>query len=89
MWEWVEEVVVVDGEGEEERLCLWREVWSGSCVVGRFKMPFVEATEAIEFDIVAGPETVGWRGAVSSTFWRRGWRSLWPVVCERLTPQGL
>jgi hypothetical protein len=73
--EWVEEVVD-EGEGEEVRLCLWMEGRSVSWgFVGGFKRPFVEAREAMELDIVAGPDIVGWRGAVSSTFWRSGWRS--------------
>lgn len=78
LWDWA---VDAEGEGEEERECLWREEWSVRC-------PFVDAWEVIELSIVAGPDCVGCRGAVSSTSWRRGWRSLGPVVCARLAPEG-
>lgn len=70
MWEAADEV---EGEGEEERLCLWREVWSTSR-----RCPFVEARDATELDTVAGPEMVDCSGAVSSTSCRRGWRSCRP-----------
>lgn len=86
MWEACESCEEVADEGDEERLCLWREVRS---VVG-MRCPFVEAREATELVMVAGPEAVGWSGVVSATSCRRGCRSGGPwVVCDLFAADGL
>jgi hypothetical protein len=64
-------------------------VWSWLLLVVGARCPFVGGREAKELSIVAGPEAVGCRGAVSSTSCSKGWRSCRPcVVWALLEPEG-